>query len=272
MTAAGVFAPDSVIRRVDGEAVLILGGGRALLMQLAHPSVAQGVADHSDFRTNPWVRLQRTLEASYTIVFGSVEEAERTAAQVRAVHEHVVGPTYRADDPALLLWVHATLVDTAMRVYQRFVRPLSDDDAETYYRQSKTVAELLGCPLDAQPETLADFRAYVRVMVGSLEVGATARSLAHEVLHPKAPVVLSPAFALARELTVGLLPRPLREQYGFSWDARRKAALLAAAASARTILPRLPGFVRRVPQRSQYSSGSFPSIERMLALAQSGHV
>jgi uncharacterized protein (DUF2236 family) len=244
---AGLFAPDSVIRRIDGEAVLILGGGRALLLQLAHPAVAQGVADHSDFASNPWSRLQRTLEASYTIVFGSVDAAERTAAQVRAVHERVVGPGYSANDPALLLWVHATLVDTAMRVYTRFVRPLSEADAATYYEQSKTVAAMLGCPLDAQPDTLADFRAYMRDMVSSLEVSDVGRSLAHEVLHPKAPFFVSPAFAVARELTVGLLPRPLREQYGMRWDGRRKAALLAAGASARAVVPRLPGFARRVP-------------------------
>jgi uncharacterized protein (DUF2236 family) len=206
------------------------------------------VADHSDFKANPWKRLQRTLEASYTIVFGSVDEAERTAAAVNAVHEHVVGPGYRAGDPALLLWVHATLVDTAMRVYQRFIRPLSDDDAETYYQQSKTVAVMLGCPIDKQPDTLADFRTYVRDMVASLRVSDTARDLAHEVLHPKAPFFVSPAFALGRELTVGLLPRPLREQYGMGWDGRRKAALVAAAASSRAILPRLPSFARRVPR------------------------
>jgi uncharacterized protein (DUF2236 family) len=245
MSDRGLFADDSVIRRVDRETVLLLGGGRALLMQLAHPLVAQGVADHSGFQSNPWSRLQRTLEASYTIVFGSTAAAEQTAAQVQAVHRRVVGPGYSANDPSLLLWVHATLVDTAMRVYRRFVGPLSAGEAAAYYEESKTVAALLGCPVDAQPDTLDDFRAYVREMVATLEVGDTARGLARSILHPRAPLVVSPAFALGRELTVGLLPRPLREGYGLRWDARRQAALLAAGLSSRAVLPRLPGFLRR---------------------------
>ncbi|MDQ1446142.1 MAG: hypothetical protein QOI20_2606 [Acidimicrobiaceae bacterium] len=243
----GLFTDDSVVRRVNGESVLLLGGGRALLMQLAHPSVASGVAEHSDFKANPYARLQRTLEATYTIVFGSVDAAERAAAAVRAVHDRVQGPGYSANDPELLLWVHATLVDTAMRVYGRFVRPLSDADAESYYRDSKAVAALLGCPVEAQPETLADFRVYVRGMVAALgpQVSDQARSLAADVLHPKAPWLAEPVFALGREVTVGLLPRPLREGYGLRWDARRKAALLAAGMSARQVLPRLPRVMRR---------------------------
>jgi uncharacterized protein (DUF2236 family) len=246
VSGGGFFSDDSVIRRVNGEAVLLLGGGRALLMQLAHPSVAQGVAEHSDFSSNPFARLQRTLEASYTIVFGSVEAAEQTAAGVRAVHDRVRGEGYTANDPELLLWVHATLVDTAMRVYGRFVRPLSHDDAEAFYQQSKTVADLLGCPIDAQPSTLADFRSYVRGMVGSLEVSGQARALAREVLHPRAPWIAGPAFEVARQLTVGLLPPPLRAGYGLRWDRPRQAALLAAGASARLMVPRLPGMLRRV--------------------------
>lgn len=241
--ADGLFAPDSVVRRVNAEPVLLLGGGRALLMQLAHPSVAAGVAEHSDFQRNPLSRLQRTLDAVSTIVFGSQAEAEQVGAVVRAVHTRVVGPGYSANDPALLLWVHATLVDTAMRVYRRFVRPLSDDDAEEYYQQSKLVAAVMGCPVDAQPSGLAEFRAYVRSMVGSLEVSDQARALARDVLHPRMPLVASPVLEVGRQLTAGLLPRPLREGYGFTWDARRKAALLAAGASARLVLPVLP----RVP-------------------------
>src|SRR5437764_11243732 len=104
----GLFPRDAVIRRVNGEGVLLLGGGRALLMQLAHPSVAAGVADHSDFRRDPMSRLQRTLDATNTIVFGSEEQARQTAAAIQRVHDTVTGPGYRANDPDLLLWVHAT--------------------------------------------------------------------------------------------------------------------------------------------------------------------
>lgn len=243
----GYFSDDSAVRRINRESILLLGGGRALLMQLAHPSVAQGVADHSDFRTNPWSRLQRTLEATTTIVFGSQHAADRAAAGVRKVHERVVGPGYTANDPELLLWVHATLVDTALRVYRRFIGPIPPADVAEYYEQSKTVAALLGCPVEAQPDTYDDFRDYVRHMVATVEVGDTARSLARDVLYPRMPVVLAPAFEIGRQLTVGLLPPPLRERYGFSWDRPRQAALLAASASARAVLPRLPAAARRFP-------------------------
>jgi uncharacterized protein (DUF2236 family) len=243
---AGLFPPDAAVRRVNGETVLLLGGGRALLMQLAHPLVAQGVAEHSDFEHDPYARLQRTLDAVYTIVFGSEDDALATAAAVRAVHNRVQGPGYQANDPSLLLWVHATLVDTALRVHARFLRPLPPDRAEEYYRQSKVIAELLGVPVDAQPPDLAAFRAYVREMVATLHVSEQARALARTVLHPPVPWPAGPVIALGRELTVGLLPAPLRAGFGFTWDAGRQAALLAASLSARQVLSRTPTALRRV--------------------------
>ena len=245
--STGIFPPDAVVRRVDSEAVLILGGGRALLMQLAHPLVARGVAEHSGFESDPWSRLQRTLSAGYTIVFGTREQAEQTAAAVHAVHERVRGERYVANDPDLLLWVHATLVDTGLRVHRRFLGGLTAPDAERYYAESMTVAEMLGVPRAAQPADLTAFRDYVRSTVASLEVSDEARQLARSVLRPGLPFVVEPLAELARQLTVGLLPRPLREQYGFGWDRQRKAALLAAGLAARQLLPRVPGVLRKVP-------------------------
>jgi uncharacterized protein (DUF2236 family) len=244
---AGLFPDDAVIRRVSGEPILLLGGGRALLMQLAHPQVAAGVADHSGFEKDPFGRLQRTLEATYTIVFGTTEEADLVARQLWAVHEHVTGPGYHANDPELLMWVHATLVDTALRVHARFLRPLNGKDAERYYQDSMVVGEVLGVPRDLQPPNLVAFGRYVRHMVGTLEVTDTARQLADAVLHPRLPFVAEPGLALARELTAGLLPRPLREQFGLGWDRNRKAALLLAGSASRTVLPRVPSIVRRAP-------------------------
>jgi uncharacterized protein (DUF2236 family) len=245
-----LFPGDAVIRRVDGESVLLLGGGRALLMQLAHPLVAAAVAEHSDFHADPFARLQRTLEASFIIVFGTTEEAHAAAAGVRSVHERVVGRGYRADDPELLLWVHATLVDTALRVHKRFLQPLRPDDAERYYQESTVVAEVLGVPRDVQPPDLAAFRAYVRNRVATLEVTDTARRLARDVLYPRLPWPAVPAAELGRQITAGLLPEPLRRQYGLSWDVHRERALLLAGVGSRLVLPRVPGFLRRVRTRA----------------------
>ena len=243
----GLFADDAVIRRVSGETILLLGGGRALLMQLAHPQVAAGVADHSGFEADPFGRLRRTLEAAYTVVHGTEEDADLVARQLWAVHERVTGPGYRANDPELLMWVHATLVDTALRVHARFLGPLSAADSERYYAESMRVAEVLGVPLDVQPPDVRAFRNYVRTMVGTLDVSDTARRLAGAVLHPKLPRPVEPGMVLARELTAGLLPRRLREQFGLGWDRNRKAALLLAGVASRAVLPRVPSVVRRAP-------------------------
>jgi uncharacterized protein (DUF2236 family) len=123
----GLFGPLSVSWRIDREVMVLAGGSGALLMQLAHPAVAAGVAEHTDFRADPFARLRRTLAATHAVVFGSTPRAERAIRRVNAIHAAVrgkvpeTGEPYRALDPTLLLWVHATLVDTAIRVSDRFV-------------------------------------------------------------------------------------------------------------------------------------------------------
>jgi len=246
------FAADSVLRHIFRENVLFLGGGRALLLQLAHPDVARGVADHSSFEDDPFSRLRRTIGIVDAIVFGDDDTADRAAAGLQRVHDRVTGAGYAANDPALLFWVHATLVDTGMRIFNGFVVPLSIDDRERAYADAVTLAEVIGVPRTEQPATYGEFRDYMRSMVTSLEVTDTAREVARSVLHPRLPVVTNPAMEVVRQLTVGLLPRPIREQYGFGWDAPRKAALNGTALASRLAHPLLPrplrwGNVLRVP-------------------------
>ena len=242
-----MFPPDSPVRTVLGEGALLLGGGRALLMQVAHPSVAAGVAEHSDFARNPFARLMRTLEASYGIVFGAEDAARAIAESVTAVHERVRGTEYHATDPDLILWVHATLIDTALQVHTRFLRPLGVDEAERFYQDSMILAELFGCPRPQQPPTLADFGEYIRDTIGSLEVSDTGRALARDILHARLPWPAPLALTAVRELTVGLLPRPLREQFGLRWSRRRKRVLLATQTASRMANALVPAAVRRAP-------------------------
>ena len=239
------FAADAMVRRVDGERVLLLGAGRALLMQLAHPLVAKGIAEHSDFHSDPYGRLRRTLAASYTMSFGSIEQAERTAEVVRAVHERVRGDGYYANDPELVMWVHATLVDTALRVHDRFFGGLSEAEAEQYYQESKRKAVLFGTPLDDQPRDLAAFRSYMQWMVATLRVSDEARRLAHDIVYPALPLPLSPLVRLGREVTAGLLPPSFRRQFGLAWDPVRGAAMEAAALAGRLTLRHVPAPLRR---------------------------
>jgi uncharacterized protein (DUF2236 family) len=249
--AEGLFPPGSPIRRVFGHPAVLLGGGRALLLQLAHPAVARGVAEHSGFGTDPFGRLQRTLDAVNTVVYGPAEEARAAAEAVRAVHRRVRGPGYSATDPALVVWVHATLVDTALRMHARFVGAVPGTVAEAFYRQAMVMAELFGAPLEAQPPDVGAFRAYVRHMIGALagQVGDDQRRLAHAVLHPRVPLVVDPAVAVGRQLTVGLLPDPIRRAFGLGWDGRREAALQATGLGSRLAATPLRLALRAVPSR-----------------------
>src|SRR5438445_759305 len=181
---AGLFPDDSVIRRVNRENVLLLGGGRALLMQLAHPMVAAGVDEHSDFRIRPMYRLRRTIRMVMAIVFGDRDTALAAARSVNRVHGRVVGDGYRALDPDLLMWVHATLVDTVLLTYETFVRRLGADDREVFYQEMKVLGELLGIPRDRFPDRHLDFQRYVEGMIagGAVTVGPQALDLARLVL------------------------------------------------------------------------------------------
>src|SRR5438094_7040189 len=118
------------------------------------------------------------------VVFGTRERYERTVAATQAVHERVAGDGYRANDPELLQWVYATLIDTALDIHRRFLRPLGTAEAEQFYEESLVVAEVLGVPRSMQPPTLANFHQYVGHMVDTLEVSDDARRLARAVLRP----------------------------------------------------------------------------------------
>lgn len=241
----GYFDDESAIRLIGRESVLMLGGPRALLMQAAHPLVAAGIVDHSRYREDPWRRLARTMAALYTIVFGTRAEADRMGAITRAAHGRVhgarAGRRYSADDPDLMLWVHSTLVDTGLALYELYVRRLDEATAEEFYDQMKVVAHVFGVPDHVHPRTLADFRAYQRELVesGAVRVGDDARAVAETVLSPPVPLPLRlPLGTLARQ-TAGLLPTELREQYGL------RGPLPGSAFSTRRLVPLLPAPLRR---------------------------
>ncbi len=248
---ADLFPRDSVVRRVNAEPALFLAAGRALLLQLAHPAVAQGVADHSDFQSNPFRRLQGTLEATYAVVYGSEELAAAVGRRIQRIHDFVTGTSYRANDPANLLWVHATLTDSALRAYTDMVEELSPADAATYYREMMLVAEVFGLPLADQPANLDEFRAYVDEMVATLEVSDDGRRLGGDVLYPSLPVglrvALAPALALHRLVAVGTTPEPLREQFGFAWDRSREQQLARVQSTASRAFALAPRPLRTTP-------------------------
>lgn len=248
-----MFAADSVIRRVSVEPAIFFGAGRALLLQLAHPAVAQGVLDHSDFKRNPFARLQGTLEATNAMVFGSRDLASGVGRRVRWIHDFVTGTGYAANDPVNLLWVHATLVDTALRFYEQLVEPLSVDGAETYYREMMRVAVEFGLPLEQQPATLAGFREWFAETVAAMEVSDVGRDLGAFIVDPALPLglhlPLAPVLSWQRVLSIGTLPARLREQYGFTWTERDQVRLERLQGRTRAAVRLTPRALRTAPTR-----------------------
>jgi uncharacterized protein (DUF2236 family) len=245
----GLFAEDSITRRVNRENVLFLGGGRALLMQLAHPKVAAGVDEHSDFRQHPIRRLRRTILITMAIVFGDRETALRAARTVNQVHVRVKGEGYRALDPDLLLWVHATLADTARVTYEAFVCRLNEREREDFYQEFKLLGELLGIPRDRFPNTMRDFEDYMEAMMttGPVHVDERAKDLARLVLRPSLRLLPGPAMIPFEVVTAGLLPATLRTQYGLAWGAGQRRVFKLAVNALPRLLAVTPPLLRVWP-------------------------
>jgi uncharacterized protein (DUF2236 family) len=261
----GYFSPESVIRRVGNSPLVpLLGGGPAVLLQVAHPLVAAGVVSHSDYRNNLWGRLRRTLRALYLIVYGSKQEGEGAAEAVRAVHARVQGATqeqlgpfpagtpYSAADPDLMLWVHATLVSSSLAVQRRFVKRLAASEEEQYYQQMALVARLFGVPSDTIPNTLGDFSEYVEAQLAgqTICVTAPARDVAAVILEAPLPAPLRPLVPAHRLATAALLPASIRSQYGLPWNRQRAVALGVFVPSLRlSAVPlfKAAGHVRLLP-------------------------
>jgi uncharacterized protein (DUF2236 family) len=239
---------------VNREGVLLVGGGRALILQVAHPLVAAGVEQHSRYREDPWGRLFRSLDLTTQIVFGSTSSALEAAQRLSRVHERVRGVTpdgraYDAADPALLMWVHATLLDTALLVYQRYVGRLTVAELRRYYGEQLELGEIFGIPRSAQPATYGEFNEYFLSMVegDALCVTDTLRTVVAMTLGGGAPRVARPLVELLNLATVGMLPSRLRSELGLSWGPRRERLLGASQGALRTLMPLLPGLVRSVP-------------------------
>jgi len=244
----GYFGPESVIRRMGNSPLTpLLGGGAAVLLQVAHPLVARGVVEHSGYDRDLWRRLIGTLRALYLIAFGDKAEAEQAGAVVRRAHERVHGTTatqlgtfpagtpYSASDPELMLWVHATLVHSSLAAYQQFVAPLTGAEVEQYHREMNTVAELFGTPARVLPCSYHDFREYFEAQLASRTITVTppAREVASVILAAPLPVplrILAPAHRLA---TTQILPPRLRDEYELRWTGLHELALPLAARTLR---------------------------------------
>jgi uncharacterized protein (DUF2236 family) len=248
----GLFGPDSVSWRVQREATVMLGGARALLMHSAHPLVVAGARQTGMYANQPWRRLERTLRQTYTVVFGTREEALAASRRIDDVHrgirgvDPVTGLRYDARDPELLLWVHACLVDSFL-VFERWtVGRLDDAGRQRFHEESMRSAELLRLPSEHIPPTVPALRAYIDQVVGSgtLRLTDGARTVADLINHPPADVPRRPLWGLIGFLAFQTLPPGLRALYGVRDDPARRALLATTLLGVRAVAPLAPRNLR----------------------------
>jgi uncharacterized protein (DUF2236 family) len=265
----GLYGPRSEAWRLNREAMLLLGAGpRALLLQIAHPAVAAGVDEHSDFRTDPWGRLAATLRSYLTIVYGPSTVARAEIRRLNALHRGIVGPGYSARDPELSLWVHATLIDSTIVANDAWISPLPRARRAAFYLETRPIGRAFGVPDDLLPAEIEAFDAYVETMLapgGPVRVSPIARDLAQVILHPPlaafarwfpvgsaAEAVLARVPPAAYDWTlwpaVGLLPATVRDGYGIPWGWREQVVSRWLVASWRAWRPLLPESFRQMPQ------------------------
>jgi len=257
----GLFGPGSQVWQTWRERLLLLGGPAAVLLQLAHPLIAAAVATHSSFQDNPLRRLHAVLNITLTVVFGDHQQATAAAARVGEVHRRVqgrlpaasgcfpAGSPYRASDPQLALWVHATLIMVALEVVDQFVSPLDSQQRADYYQQSKPFARLFGVTDQLLPDDYEGFQAYLRRMLHGpeLAVDQTAQELAAAVLAGWLRGLPHPPGATTRLLTAGLLPARFQEGYGLAWGRPQQHRYAALRALVGAAAPSLPPSVRFWP-------------------------
>jgi uncharacterized protein (DUF2236 family) len=236
---------------------MLFGGGRALILQMAHPHIGAAVEQHSRYRDDRWGRLRHTLRTVGEILFGDHETALRSAERMRRTHVRYrgvvkdgasAGCPYDATDPALVLWVWATLVDTSLIVYERYVSRLPPEEVERYYAEQQRMAELCGVPPGHPPPTYAAFRAYFDAVVrDTLEATPAAREATALVMNPfRLPRIAAPLVLVMGVPTAALLPQQLRSELGLCWKPTSHLLFRATAACFRTLRPLLPARLRRV--------------------------
>jgi uncharacterized protein (DUF2236 family) len=248
----GIFGPDSISWKINREAALFLGAGRAAILQLAHPWVATALAQHSSLLSRPIARFHNTFRIVFTMIFGTLDQALAAARHLYALHRGICGALtenvagwkqgshYQANEIAALRWVYATLVDSAVMAYEAVLGPLSSQERDAYYSETKTLAALFGLPAAALPADWAAFLLYIREMTASdsLGVGRTARSMAQDLLSGAGSWIRPPRWYHA--LTALWLPERLRDEFALDFrDADRVAAERA--------LRRVPGIYRGLP-------------------------
>ena len=253
---AGVFGPESVTWRVNREAALFLGAGRAALLQLAHPWVAAALQEHSTVLDKPIARFHNTFRIVFTMVFGTLAQAQAASRHLYQLHTRIRGAMpesvaryrrgshYEANDVAALRWVFATLVESAVLAHDAVLPPLSEGEREQYYAEARTLAGLFGIPNEALPQNWEAFAEYNGEMAASDALGVSegARTMAQNLLAGAGSWIHPPRWY--RALTAAWMPKRFREEFGLEFGARDRHAAGRAMRWLRRVYPQLPGALR----------------------------
>lgn len=254
----GIFGPESLTWRVDREAAVFLGGGRALLLQLAHPWVAAAISEHSKTFADPVGRFHRTFNITFTMVFGTLDQALAAARRLHRRHAAVTGSlpqaagrfeagsAYSANEVSALQWVHATLVETALQTHDLVLPALTSSERERYWAEAKLYAALFGIRPADLPADWTSFSAYTEAMAqsDSLAVSPAARAIAEQIFSGRVTGLRIPGWY--RALTAHLLPARLREEFGLEFGERDQRSMKRALKWIRRVYPRLPMRLRAV--------------------------
>ena len=257
----------SITWKINREMVMIAGWGRAVLLQLAHPSVAAGVHHHSSFRGSlltSFRRLHSTVGAMRSLTFGDAEEMIATAARINTIHDRVRGAEYSAHDPDLQRWVHATLLESIPLTYELLAGPLTRAERDRYCSEASIMEPLLGMPAGWLPREWAQLDRYMGEMLsgGRIIVTDTSRALARAVLYPPQWYVAWPAFRALQLITIGSLPPSIRQAYGFEWRSHDARAFARWTTALRMSLRVVPAFAREWPmarRRAQHTENLWNS-------------
>ena len=242
---AGLFGPDSVAWRLHADPSMLVGAMRALLVQALEPRAMAGVVQHSDYKADPWGRLNRTIRFVLHTTYGDTRTAEAACAAVRRIHDRVHGVdtvncrAYSAHDPDLLLWIHAVEVHSAVFAYRSYAGRLADEDADRYVDEMVRVSELLGLPSAMAPRSLGELREYLRGVDG-LQLTPGARESLRLIMAPPMPLPLRPLWILPASAAVASLPRFARRMYGLPWFEPASLSVRAAMFGLTRFLNVLP--------------------------------
>lgn len=262
----GLFGPHSVTWRLHSHPSMMVGGLRALLVQALNPLAMAGVDRYSRFRDDLWGRLDRTTEFVMVTTFGDTESAEKAGARIQAIHrrvrgfDEVTGRHYRADDPELLLWVHAVEVDSFLTAYRLYGGRLTDEDADRYVAEMVGAAKLVGLGPHGVPSSVAGLTDYLAGVTGLLLTPA-AREGMEVMLAPPLPLAARPLWRLIAAATVASMPPDIRAIYGLDWFGPATFGLrLNVAALCRAVDLLLPGPPQVRQARALARSLEAPSV------------